>query len=314
MDASLLDLRRTSEPADSPYLLHHVRVTEAVAVSPTYVQITVSGPELDRVATTGLDQRINLIFPLPELGLTPMAMVDDWYGAWRLRPESHRNPIRTYTVRAIRPQACEMDILFVCHGPSGPAGRWIEDVTVGDELMLCAPNSRSSSDPGGIDFDPPRGCTRFLLVGDETAAPAIASILGQLPADATGSVLVELPHPEDAAILPSHPGVEVRVFGRSGARGDDLKGEVITAATALTNGPAALTQEVEDVDVDVDILWEVPRDEDGVPLRDHEAYAWLAGEASVIKVLRRQLVTELGWDRRAVAFMGYWREGRVDND
>lgn len=312
MDAALLDLRRTSEPADSPYLLHHVRVTETTQVSPTYVQITVSGPELDRVSTTGWDQRINLIFPLPEHGLTPMAMVDDWYGAWRLRPEALRNPIRTYTVRAVRPQSREMDILFVSHGPTGPAGQWIEDAKVGDELMLCAPNSRSSSDPGGIDFDPPRSCTRFLLVGDETAAPAIAAILDQLPTDATGTALVELPHPEDAAILPSHPGVEVRVFGRSGARGDDLKDEVITAATALTSGAVPVTeQEIEDVDVDVDILWEVPRGEDGV--RDHEAYAWLAGEAGVIKVLRRQLVTDLGWDRRAVAFMGYWREGRADN-
>ncbi len=313
MDASLLDLRRTSEPADAPYLLHHVRVTQAVRVSPTYTQITISGPELDRVSTTGLDQRINLIFPLAEHGLTPMAMVDDWYGAWRLRPQTHRNPIRTYTVRAVRPEMREMDILFVCHGPTGPAGQWIDDVSVGDELMMCAPNSRSSSDPGGIDFDPPRDCSTFLLVGDETAAPAIASILTQLPADATGTVLVELPHVEDAAILPNHPGVEVRVFGRSGTRGDDLKGEVITAATALTGGPTAEAQVVEDVDVDTGILWEVPRDEDGVALRDHQVYAWIAGEASVIKALRRQLVSELGWDRRTVAFMGYWREGRSDD-
>ena len=36
-------------------------------------------------------------------------------------------------------------------------------------------------------------------------------------------------------------------------------------------------------------------------------YAWLAGEAGVIKTLRRHLVVDLGWDRRAVAFMGYWR-------
>lgn len=44
MDASLLTLRRTSETVDSPFLLHHVRVTEAVQVSPTYTQITISGP------------------------------------------------------------------------------------------------------------------------------------------------------------------------------------------------------------------------------------------------------------------------------
>ncbi|WP_345409229.1 SIP domain-containing protein [Nonomuraea salmonea] len=42
-------------------------------------------------------------------------------------------------------------------------------------------------------------------------------------------------------------------------------------------------------------------------------YAWLAGEAGVIKTLRRHLVAERGMDRRAVAFMGYWRHGRAEN-
>ena len=313
MTYPITDLRRTSETADSPFLLHHVRVTQAVAVSPTYVQITISGPELDRVAPSGLDQRINLIFPLTDHGLAPMAMVDDWYGAWRLRPDELRNPIRTYTVRAVRPAVREMDILFVRHESSGPAGQWAQDVRVGDELMVCAPNAGYDGKPGGIDFDPPAGCARFLLVGDETAAPAIASILDQLPAECTGRVLVELPDPDDGAVLPRHPGIDVRVLGRTGARGGELVGAVVEAAAELATGTATATEPLEDVDVDADVLWEVPRDADGDRRRDHEVYAWLAGEAGVIKVLRRRLVTDLGWDRRSVAFMGYWREGRADS-
>src|SRR5699024_6817314 len=41
-------------------------------------------------------------------------------------------------------------------------------------------------------------------------------------------------------------------------------------------------------------------------------YAWLAGEAAVIKALRRHLVSELGLDRKQVSFMGYWRQGRPE--
>jgi NADPH-dependent ferric siderophore reductase len=41
-------------------------------------------------------------------------------------------------------------------------------------------------------------------------------------------------------------------------------------------------------------------------------YAWLAGEAGVIRALRRHLVSERGIDRRTVAFMGYWRIGRAE--
>ena len=65
-------------------------------------------------------------------------------------------------------------------------------------------------------------------------------------------------------------------------------------------------QEVEDVDIERESLWDVP---DGGP---SGWYAWLAGEAGVIKRLRRYLVTERGVDRRSVAFMGYWRLGRAE--
>ena len=41
-------------------------------------------------------------------------------------------------------------------------------------------------------------------------------------------------------------------------------------------------------------------------------YAWVAGEASVVRDLRRLLVRELGLSREQVAFMGYWREGRSE--
>ena len=78
--------------------------------------------------------------------------------------------------------------------------------------------------------------------------------------------------------------------------------------------PRARASEVEEVDVDTDILWEVPRTaKGGAALKSARLYAWLAGEAGAIKALRRHLVSERGVDRRAVAFMGYWRLGRAEN-
>jgi NADPH-dependent ferric siderophore reductase len=66
---------------------------------------------------------------------------------------------------------------------------------------------------------------------------------------------------------------------------------------------------LDDVDVDSGILWEVPEEAQ----RTSGPYAWLAGEAGVVKGLRRHLVQEAGLDRRSVAFMGYWRQGRVSD-
>ena len=69
---------------------------------------------------------------------------------------------------------------------------------------------------------------------------------------------------------------------------------------------------VEEIDDD-GLLWEVPRTKKGgAALKSAPLYAWLAGEAGAIKRLRRHLVSEHGVDRRAVAFMGYWRLGRAE--
>ena len=42
-------------------------------------------------------------------------------------------------------------------------------------------------------------------------------------------------------------------------------------------------------------------------------YAWFAGEAGVIKALRRHLVSELGLDRKQVSLVGCWRQWRPEN-
>ncbi len=59
------------------------------------------------------------------------------------------------------------------------------------------------------------------------------------------------------------------------------------------------------MDIDGSLLWEAPEQEQGA------FYGWLAGEAGVIKCLRRMLVRDYAVPKSAVAFMGYWRHGRT---
>ncbi|TPX01073.1 siderophore-interacting protein, partial [Schumannella luteola] len=97
-----------------------------------------------------------------------------------------------------------------------------------------------------------------LLAGDETAAPAIARILEQLPRRARGTVVVELPEADDAAYLPAHPGFEVHAL----ARGERPRGEALVArvaAVAAAHLEAHPGAEPEEVDIEDGLLWEVPR-------------------------------------------------------
>ena len=283
------------------------RVTDLTA---SFRRFTFTGESLARWGDPGWDQRVKVILPLPDADLAEFPRGDDWYLRWRDLPAARRHPFRTYTVRGVRDG--EVDIDMVVHPVDGPASAWIAEAGEGDEVVLLGPTTSSAAEYGGVDFLPPPQTHRYVLAGDETAAPAIAVILEQLPAKARGIAVLELPEASDAGYLPQHPGFDVRVFTRDGARrGEALVREGSRAADELA--PPGTAHTVEEVDVDAAVLWEAPRSpRGGAALRSTPLYAWLAGEAGAIKALRRHLVGDLGLDRRTVAFIGYWRFGRPE--
>ncbi|MFC5828608.1 siderophore-interacting protein [Nonomuraea insulae] len=294
-----------------PYRMFDVRVDRLERLSPSFLRVTFTGDDLHHFADNGFDQRLKLILPLPEHGLAHLPTGSDWYLRWRELDDDKRNPMRTYTARLVRPDAREVDVDVVMHADGGPAARWAEGVRPGDVAVLYGPNAgHEVGRQGGLEFHPPAGTGCVLIAGDETAVPAICSVLECLPADLAGEVFMEVPCDDD--ILPVETAASVKVTWltrNGGARGAGLIPAVKAAAGRLLP-PLPAPETFDDVDVDSDELWEVPQEEatDYGPL-----YAWLAGEASVIKTLRRHLVAERGLDRRSVAFMGYWRNGRAEN-
>lgn len=296
----------------SPFDFFPVEVARVADVTTSFRRFTFTGESLGRFADPGWDQRIKVVLPLPGKDLGEMPRGEDWYSRWRELPPDQQHPFRTYTVRKVRPGRREVDVDMVVHPVVGPASAWIAEASVGTPAMLLGPTTDHTGEYGGVDFLPPSRTEAFLLVGDETAAPAIAVILEQLPAAARGIAVLEVPDPDDLGYLPHHQGIDVRVF----AREQDRRSEMLireARRAALELAPQGVTQDVEEIDVDTDLLWEAPRAEDGgAVLQRTRLYAWLAGEAGAIKTLRRFLVGELGVDRRSVAFMGYWRLGKSE--
>ena len=159
----------------------------------------------------------------------------------------------------------------------------------------------------GIEFEP-GDATSVLLAGDETAAPAMASILEDLHPGTRGTALIEVPSRADVLAIDAPAGVDVRWLPRSGgAHGSAL----VPAVLALVGVPAPAPVGADPGD---DLLWETPTysalGEDVVAdPAGSGRYYWIAGESSVVKALRRHLMTEAGIHRSHVAFMGYWRLG-----
>ncbi|MDM7830270.1 siderophore-interacting protein [Cellulomonas edaphi] len=293
-----------------------VQVAAVRHLCPSVLRVTFTGDDLDRFADNGFDQRIKFFLPLESASYDELLSLEDsgdWYGHWRSLPDDRRHPMRTYTARAVRHDRREVDVDVVLHGDLGPASRWALTATPGDELVLAGPNAAASGPHGGVDFVPPAVTDRLLIAGDETALPAIAGILERLPDDSRGEALIEMPSSADRIDLAAPAGMTIRWLGRDGRAHGDLLVPAVRAAAARMLPGQAPAYRVELEDVDEDHLWEVPVDEDGRPLREMAAmYAWLAGESGVIKTLRRHLVTECGVDRKAVAFMGYWRRGKSE--
>ena len=301
-----------------PMILDEVVAMHVERLSPSFVRIELGGACLADFGVAGptYDQRIKLVFPDGDGPLPSFAGADEsWFGTWLERPVEERGHMRTYTLRDVRGEGEETRLVvdFVIHvedGETGPGSAWAARAAVGDRVVVLAP--RRGEEYGGIEFDPGTA-GRLLLVGDETAVPAICAVLGQLPWSATGAAFLEVPTAADVQTPPHPEGVEVVWLPRDGKELGSLLHPAVLAHLGVGAAPLA---EPDDVDPD---LWETPtysssgeQVDTAVRVVGHDLddlYAWIAGESGVVTALRRALVNDLGMDRRQVAFMGYWRRG-----
>lgn len=299
-----------------PMLFTEVEVVSVERLTPTFVRVGLGSPELADFGVDGAryDQRIKLVFPDPETGgITSTEGADDtWFSTWMERSAAERGHMRTYTIRDVRGSGPEttlvVDMVLHLEGDLvGPGSTWASQATVGDRIVLMAP--RRGFPYGGIEFTPFPGA-ELLLVGDETAVPAICTVLEQLPADAVGTAFLEVPVAGDVQDVRTPAGVEVVWLAREG---EELGVGLHDAVVAHLGIPGARAEVAPD-EVDPD-LWETPfysssgEDVPGDVVGVGGTYAWIAGESTVVTGLRRHLVKELGFDRSQVAFMGYWRRG-----
>jgi NADPH-dependent ferric siderophore reductase len=292
------------EPA---YRTFDTQVRAIEVLTPHFLRVTVGADDLDQFADHGDDQRFKLVLPLPEVGFDFFPRGgESWYLDWRHLPPERQNPIRTYTVTGVRASEREVDFVVARHGATGPASAWAETARVGDPLVLVGPNARSEEPTRAAEWAPPIGAD-LLVAGDETAVPAIVSILAGLAPDRRGVAVLEVPTSDDVLPVQAPDGVEVIWLGRDGREHGSLLDAAVRAAAArlVHPAPTPVTDEPVDDD-DSDLLWDVASAASGF-------YAWLAGEASVIRTLRRHLVADVGLDKRAVTFMGYWRRGASES-
>jgi NADPH-dependent ferric siderophore reductase len=313
--------------------LHVLRINR---LAPSFVRITFGGTDLAATGCGGRDQRVKLFFPHPhqEVPVLPADRDGDWFGQWRAMDPRVRAVMRTYTVREHRKDANELDIDFAVHEPGGgPASRWATEASEGSPVVLLGP---VVEDNGGVDFRPPPDTDWVLLTADETALPAVESILSWLPATMRVRAWVEVACAEDIRGLPTAAQTEVTWLirgnqptgngaGHIGAGGPAADTGQLGSGTGLAGagqpGSGAVLAGAGQIDAGTTLGGAGPPGSGAVlaavraaKLPSGTPYAWIAGEASEVRTLRRHLVHERGFDRAAVMFTGYWRRGAGEDD
>lgn len=154
-------------------------VTRVEKLTPHMVRVTVHGPELEGFPSASPDDHVKVFLPTSRGEFNLPTMTPDG----PLYPQGKEpSPARDYTPRQFRAERLELDLDFVIHG-DGPASTWAESAKVGDKVGVGGPRG-SMIVPG--DFD------HYVLVGDETALPAIGRWLEEMPKDTKVTVLAEV--------------------------------------------------------------------------------------------------------------------------
>ncbi|SPO65439.1 MULTISPECIES: siderophore-interacting protein [Pseudomonas] len=228
--------------------LNVLRVTD---LTPRMRRITLGGPELQGFASVGSDDHVKLMFAC---SAEEQAVLDNLdFSRDGLRPT-----MREYTPRRIDLAGGEMDIDFVLHG-DGPASTWAAQAQVGQVLNIAGPRA-SLVVPDIFDS--------YLLIGDETAIPAIARRLEELPTGRKVVAVIEIEDAQEQQPLASAAQVEVIWVQRQ----------------------------------QQDLL-EVVKD---LPLPSGQLYTWVALEKSLMRKTKRLLIDDKGVKEDLIKAAAYW--------
>jgi len=246
----------------------HGEVRSVEQLTPSLVRVVLAGPGLAGfVMPDSTDAYVNVAIPPADAPYGPVfdpREVRDTH-------ERHLWPARRrYTVRRWDSGSQELWIDFVVHGDEGVAGPWAGSVRPGDVLVFEGPGSGYRPDPEA-DW--------HLLVGDESALPAIAASLEAVPAGALAVVRLVCDGPEYEVALPSPGALDVAWLHRTGGPGD---------ADLLPSAVRSLV---------------FPRG---------RVHAFVHGEADEIRVIRKHLLRDRGVRRADMSCSPYWRHAMSD--
>lgn len=251
---------RTVVRVRHPLKLRLLQVARVHDVTPHLRRVTLAGEDLHDFVSASFDDHVKLFFPAPGEERPELPALGP--NGVEFREGVPRPLMRDFTPRRYDHHARELDLEFALHD-AGPATEWAARARPGDWLGVGGP--RGSLVIGtGFDW--------HLLIGDESALPAIARRLEELPATTQAIAVIEVDDAAAQPVLRSAAALALHWVHRRA--GDDL----VQTLRGLT-------------------------------LPDGQGYAWAAGEGARMRAVRACLIDDLGLDKRQLRASAYWKQG-----
>lgn len=248
----------------------HLQVLRTEQVTPHMRRIVVGGADLAGFDSPGADDHIKLFFPNSsgEMVLPTLTAEGPRFPEGKEPSQS-----RDYTPRWWDHEAGELAIDFVLHGDHGIAGAWAARAQPGDALTVGGPRG---SFVVADDYD------GYVLIGDETALPAISRWMEKLPTSAEVQVFIEVADEDERQELVQGDNVRIHWLERNGF-------------------PAATSTLLEDALVD----FEAP---------EGDVFYWIATESRRARMMRKFFEGHLAIPRDWIRSTGYWKAHPDDTD
>ena len=246
-----------------------VEVRRVVRLTPRMVRITFGGGQIEGFESKGPAEHLRVFLPdsrTGELLLPVMGPEGNAFPSDRPLPAS-----RAYTPRRWDPEKGELDIDVAVHD-HGPGAVWAAGVRPGDTAVI-------SGRAGGAYF-PEVDVDWYLIGGDETALPAIATVVEALPSSMMALVFIEVHGEEEEQTLTSPAAMHVLwLHRRPGAAPGRMLADAVCGA-ALPQGHGRI---------------------------------WVSCEATIMREIRRHFIEERRVPRSMLRTQGYWKAGTVNH-
>ncbi len=252
--------------AGSPLPFFRVMTVASVETVGRFRRIVLTGDDLARFSEGGLHVRLLL----PSKGHPQRWPVtgDDGRPFW---PDRDPPPARIYTLRRIDVAAGRVEIDILLHqsqGDPAPGSDFAARAAVGDVIGMTGPG-------GGTLPDAPD----YLLLADETALPAVARMLREMPGDRRVRAIIEIEDDGDRQALPTEADAEITWLSRRSGCGLEA---TVLAVTADSLAP--------------------------------ETVVWGGMEHATSRFVRGRALASWGIPRDRLRLASYWRRGGVGGE